>query len=121
MARCEDFPCCGHELGCCPDYDEAGRQRNMRCTCGAILPLNNRVSICKACLKRMAIEDGEYPDDYECEDTDYWDDEDNEYDKEDENEEDLLPGEDMDGDHDSCMRDIGWGTEEDYGYGGDDY
>jgi len=17
MARCEDFPCCGHELGCC--------------------------------------------------------------------------------------------------------
>ena len=19
---CEDFPCCGHEQGCCPDYDE---------------------------------------------------------------------------------------------------
>lgn len=18
---CEDFPACGHELGCCPDYD----------------------------------------------------------------------------------------------------
>ena len=22
----------------------------------------------------------------------------------------------MDGDHDSCMRDIGWGTDEDYGH-----
>lgn len=21
VSRCEDFPCCGHELGCCPSYD----------------------------------------------------------------------------------------------------
>ncbi len=26
---CEDFPCCGHEPGCCPDFDESGRQLNM--------------------------------------------------------------------------------------------
>ena len=26
----------------------------------------------------------------------------------------------MDGDHDSCMRDIGWGTDEDYGYYGEE-
>jgi hypothetical protein len=27
----------------------------------------------------------------------------------------------MDGDHDSAMRDVGWGTDEDYGYYGEDY
>lgn len=27
----------------------------------------------------------------------------------------------MDGDHDSCMRDIGWGTDEDYGCYGEEY
>jgi len=48
--RCEDFPCCGHESGCCPDYDEAGKQLNMRCTCGAKLPLTSRYSICSSCL-----------------------------------------------------------------------
>lgn len=50
MARCEDFPCCGHEIGCCPDFDEAGRQLNMVCTCGAKLPINNRSSLCERCL-----------------------------------------------------------------------
>lgn len=58
MARCEDFPCCGHEAGCCPDYDEGGRQLNMVCTCGAKLPLTSRFSICQSCLNRG--EDGEY-------------------------------------------------------------
>lgn len=49
--RCEDFPCCGHELGCCPDYDpETGVQLNMKCVCGAKLPINNRSSICDGCL-----------------------------------------------------------------------
>jgi len=47
---CEDYPCCGHEAGCCPDFNESGRQLNMRCTCGAILPVDNPVSICNACL-----------------------------------------------------------------------
>lgn len=52
MARCCDFPCCGHEPGCCPDFDESGRQLNMICTCGAKLPVNNRYSICESCLNR---------------------------------------------------------------------
>ena len=51
MARCEDFPCCGHESGCCPDYDpETGRQLNMKCTCGATVPLGSRYSLCEGCL-----------------------------------------------------------------------
>lgn len=29
--------------------------------------------------------------------------------------------ESMDGDHDSAMTSAGWGTDEDYGYYGDDY
>lgn len=59
MARCEDFPCCGHELGCCPDYDEeTGRQLNMVCTCGAKLPINNKYSICNTCLRDPDDHDG---------------------------------------------------------------
>lgn len=51
MARCEDFPCCGHELGCCPDYDkDTGAQLNMVCVCGAKLPINSQFSICNGCL-----------------------------------------------------------------------
>lgn len=62
MARCEDFPCCGHELGCCPNYDDAGRQLDMVCTCGARLPVNNPYSICDSCLRRGDIYDpyGDY-------------------------------------------------------------
>lgn len=33
---------------------------------------------------------------------------------------DDFYNEDMDGDHDSAMRDAGFGTDEDYGYYGDD-
>lgn len=51
MARCEDFPCCGHENGCCPDYDTSGKQLNMFCTCGAKLPVNARYSICDSCMR----------------------------------------------------------------------
>ena len=50
MARCEDYPCCGHELGCCPDYDDDGRQLNMKCTCGASVPVDNRYSLCDSCM-----------------------------------------------------------------------
>jgi len=57
MARCEDFPCCGHEAGCCPDFDESGRQLNMVCVCGAKLPVNNRYSLCDTCLMRGDPED----------------------------------------------------------------
>lgn len=59
MAQCEDFPCCGHERGCCPDHDESGKQLNMVCTCGAKLPLNSRSSICDECYRRMLLEDGD--------------------------------------------------------------
>ena len=48
--RCEDFPCCGHELGCCPDFDENGKQLNMVCTCGAKLPVDAQYSICAGCM-----------------------------------------------------------------------
>jgi hypothetical protein len=51
MARCEDFPCCGHESGCCPDFDE-GKQLNMKCVCGATVPLSSRYSLCERCLDR---------------------------------------------------------------------
>jgi hypothetical protein len=44
---------------------------------------------------------------------------DEEFDEDEEdNDEEDTPNEDMDGDHDSCMRDIGWGMDEDYGYDG---
>lgn len=59
MARCEDFPCCGHELGCCPNYDEGGRQLDMVCTCGKRLPIDNGCSICDRCL-RAGDEDERY-------------------------------------------------------------
>jgi hypothetical protein len=49
--RCEDFPCCGHESGCCPDYDEAGKQLNMKCICGKTLPITHHSSICDDCLR----------------------------------------------------------------------
>lgn len=52
MGYCEDFPCCGHEQGCCPDSDEDGKQLNMICTCGAKLPVNSRYSICDRCMNR---------------------------------------------------------------------
>lgn len=58
MARCEDFPACGHEAGCCPDYDpDTGEQLNMRCTCGAEVTLGSRFSICRGCLERPDPDD----------------------------------------------------------------
>lgn len=49
MPSCEDFPCCGHEVGCCPDFDESGKQLNMKCVCGATVPLGGS-SLCQGCL-----------------------------------------------------------------------
>jgi len=57
MARCEDFPCCGHEAGCCPDFDENGRQLNMKCVCGAVLPVDNHSSLCSGCLRGNSLYD----------------------------------------------------------------
>ncbi len=97
MARCEDFPCCGHENGCCPDYDKGGNQLNMRCICGAILPLSSRHSICESCL---GMDDS--------------DDDDEEWDHEPSDE-----GADAE-----WLASAGRGTDEDYGYypdGGDEW
>lgn len=103
MARCEDFPACGHELGCCPDFDESGRQLNMVCVCGAKLPIDSRYSICASCMRD--------PDD-----PDQWDEEfeDEEFDED--------YDDSMDGDHESGLASAGFGTDEDYGYygGGED-
>lgn len=98
MSTCEDFPCCGHELGCCPDFDEAGRQLNMVCTCGAKLPLTSRYSICEGCLER-----GREQDDYEQSMAD------------EEYEDDMT---DAEADADT-LRSAGMGTDEDYGHYGD--
>lgn len=74
MARCEDYPCCGHvgDEGPCPDFDpETGKQLNMRCVCGAEVPLSSRWSLCTACLRRGSDGD-DYPDyDYDDESYDY--------------------------------------------------
>jgi len=60
MARCEDFPCCGHELGCCPDYDDDGIQLNMRCVCGADVSIDSRYSLCESCLNTIAYYEERY-------------------------------------------------------------
>lgn len=55
MARCEDFPCCGHEQGDCPDA-----QGRMRCVeCQRRLPKNSGSSICPKCLTRISSDDYE--------------------------------------------------------------
>lgn len=70
MARCEDFPCCGHEMGCCPDYDKSGNQLNMKCVCGAAVSLHSPSSLCYTCLHsgddyEGEYEYGDYDDDYD--------------------------------------------------------
>jgi len=94
MARCEDFPCCGHEPGCCPDFDDAGRQLNMKCVCGATLPIDSRYSICETCMNQD--EDGDF------EDRDFYDDD---------HEDDMT---DVEADADT-LKSAGMGTDEDYG------
>jgi len=74
MNYCEDYPCCGHERGCCPDYDESGVQQNMVCLCGAVLPVNNPASICDACYYEWASDQDDDPRDL----GPFWDDEDEE-------------------------------------------
>lgn len=79
---CEDFPCCGHERGCCPDFDpDTGQQLNMVCVCGAKLPITSASSLCAGCLmdpddpdQYLPDDDDDYPpDSYDGEGED-WDD-----------------------------------------------
>lgn len=64
MPRCEDYPCCGHEAGDCPDSE--GR---MKCVeCGGKLPKNSPSSICPTCLRgmerRIAMGEDAFPEEY---------------------------------------------------------
>jgi len=102
--RCEDFPCCGHELGCCPRYNDAGQQLDMVCTCGARLPINNRSSICDSCLDSG---------DDECFGRDDGDDDDFIGDEPEDNMTDVEADADT-------LRSAGYGTDEDYGFYGND-
>jgi hypothetical protein len=83
MPQCEDFPCCGHEQGCCPDFDESGRQLNMVCTCGARHNGESGCSLCVGCMRRLDAEEGYYDDDRE------WDDDDDEADDYDDGDRDM--------------------------------
>jgi hypothetical protein len=48
MPRCEDYPCCGHEDGGCPNTDGS-----FNCaSCGRKLPKNSPSAICVKCHKR---------------------------------------------------------------------
>ena len=53
MARCEDYPCCGHEAGDCPTIDSKGRARFRCVDCGKRLAANATSSICTPCTRRM--------------------------------------------------------------------
>jgi hypothetical protein len=49
-SSCEDYPCCGHERGDCPDSEGC-----MTCVeCGKRLPRNAKSSICPQCLRRLS-------------------------------------------------------------------
>ena len=44
-ARCEDYPCCGHEPGGCPNSD--GSYNCARC--GRRMPKSSRSAVCSRC------------------------------------------------------------------------
>ena len=48
MARCEDFPCCGHDHGCCPVDGKP-----VCVECKKVLPKGSRSSICEPCYQWM--------------------------------------------------------------------
>ena len=58
--QCEDYPCCGHEPGGCPDENGT-----FSCTCGAKLPPGSRYSICQGCLTRGLGADGDREDEWD--------------------------------------------------------
>jgi hypothetical protein len=66
MPRCEDFPCCGHEAGCCPTFNDAGEQMDMVCVCGTRLPVDRRYSLCDTCLNRDYGPNDGWADDWDC-------------------------------------------------------
>lgn len=60
MSTCEDYPCCGHEPGDCPDS-----QGRFTCvTCGRRLPKPVPSSICARCQEAMDNPTGQDLDNY---------------------------------------------------------
>lgn len=52
MPRCEDYPCCGHGDGECPERDKMGRLRFRCVECGKMLPIGAPSSLCSKCEHR---------------------------------------------------------------------
>ncbi len=51
MAQCEEYPYCGHELGCYPSVREDSIEPvHRRCMCGAKIPLWNPANACDSCM-----------------------------------------------------------------------
>lgn len=66
--RCEDYPCCGHEDGGCPDIDPQSGEEIFSCAgCGVKLPPRSPSSLCRRCLAQMRRDDDRpmYGGDYE--------------------------------------------------------
>lgn len=61
---CEDYPCCGHELGDCSRIDKKGRERWRCVECGKELSLKAKSSICSKCQRKMANRLDYYDHDY---------------------------------------------------------
>lgn len=60
--RCEDYPCCGHEDGGCPDIDRKTGEQTYRCAgCGTKLPPRSPSSLCRDCLQMMMDRENERP------------------------------------------------------------
>lgn len=94
---CEDFPCCGHDI--CPSYSPSGEQLDMKCTCGASVPLGSRSSLCPSCLDDIP----EYLDSY--------------YEYPEEDFDEAFPEEDIDPDHQDAMeRGVAYDLERDNDY-----
>ncbi len=65
MARCEDYPCCGHTPGDpCPERDKHGDIVPRCCECGKRMSKRATSSICASCQRKMA-QRSEYGDDWD--------------------------------------------------------
>lgn len=66
MARCEDYPCCGHTQGDpCPERNAKGDIVMRCCMCNKRLAKGSRSSICTTCQSHMARRDEYGYDDYD--------------------------------------------------------
>ena len=76
MARCEDFPCCGHEMNDCPSHRPTSRYLPYPCVdCGKkilkVKAVRGHESFCEKCYHALGRSDG-YDDPRDCQDTGYW-------------------------------------------------